>query len=609
MMNAKMIINNELNGIEVSFENKPEAATLEALKGAGFRWHRVKKVWYAKNTAERLAIAQQITGEDIPEAPKAKKATKADTINLDNLGENTPSLYGADLAKAIREDLKKRGVTGVTVRARKVTYETGITVTIKAGAEDIASIEEYQTRYNYSAFACDAECSQGVFDGSRWIYSNTWEQMTEEERRAAYDSHTRYYLEKSPSFNQYHQERRNYPNMTTDFYNKVVAVWKIANQWNWNHSDSMSDYFDIGYFLDIDIKMPEGFTAREEMTTEEREAYAAEIKAEEERRAAELEQWKREEEQRKEEARKAEERRQADEKTILDNVSIIDLDESEQIYIDNLVGGYGKECSLAELDEAITERRGARQDAVITRKVIFANREAFDIFGNYLLYDFEFIAGKGGTASEDVRLEDVKNIYNLNTDQCESVKWYMCDCVAVYVGEELQIVINPDGYNYARYTYRLTEKSKITSAKQETEKQRTESELLTPFYFPESVEDQAANIEIGQSVTIYQCDGWLLNNIYAGSGTVQAVRPGSYAQYNGVYIDLLNGNKVNPVFIRNGRNCLIYDGIKRRLPDDLTREQVSENMYKLLNADELFPLILDYYGKQGETPIVDTIQR
>ena len=123
------------------------------------------------------------------------------------------------------------------------------------------------------------------------------------------------------------------------------------------------------------------------------------------------------------------------------------------------------------------------------------------------------------------------------------------------------------------------------------------------------MEDQTANIEIGQNVTIYQCDGWLLNNIYAGSGTVQAVRSGSYAQYNGVYIDLLNGNKVNPVFIRNGRNCLIYDGIKRRLPDDLTREQVSENMFKLLNADEIFPLILDYYGKQGERPLVDTIQR
>jgi len=59
-MTATLNINQELNGIEISFPEKPIAATLNALKKIGFRWHRVKKLWYAKNTPERLETAQTI---------------------------------------------------------------------------------------------------------------------------------------------------------------------------------------------------------------------------------------------------------------------------------------------------------------------------------------------------------------------------------------------------------------------------------------------------------------------------------------------------------------------------------------------------------------------
>ena len=55
-----LFINKELNGIEVIFEDKPAQAVIDSLKNNGFRWHRVKKLWYAKNTAERLALAESI---------------------------------------------------------------------------------------------------------------------------------------------------------------------------------------------------------------------------------------------------------------------------------------------------------------------------------------------------------------------------------------------------------------------------------------------------------------------------------------------------------------------------------------------------------------------
>ena len=621
-------MNDAQNGVEIYFEVYPLTGTKSTLKKGGFRWNPKKGCWYAKQSPETINIAdicedttiteyEQIakqTDEEVmmiskKTATKSEKSTtKKDIIDLTNLGENAPHLHGAELAAAIRADLKKRGVSGVTVRARKVTYDTGITVTIKATSADIASVEEYKERYNYSHFSCDAECSHGVFDGSRWIYSATWSEMTEEDRATAYDNHIRYYLAKSPDFYGRNYTRNDYPSITTDFYNKVVAVYQIANQWNYDNSDIMTDYFDVGYYLDIDIKLPADYEIREEMTDTERKAYAAEIKAEEEKRKAEYAQYLKEQEESEKRRKAYEEKRKADRATIAENITVVDLAEDEQLYITGLVGGIGKESNMEELNESIKDQT-RREDAVITRKVIFSSRESFDLFTDYLLDDFGFLDKMGGTASEDIRLENVDHIYSLNTEQRESVKWFMCKCVAIYCGDTLELVSNPEGYSYSRYTYKLTEESTITSASKETEKQRKESENKPAFYFPLSVAEQVQAIKPGQSITIYQDDGWDLCNVYAGFGEVVATEPGTWAQYKGVYITLSIGKKTNTVFIRDNKDCLIYDGIKPLLPDSVTKRKISERMSEIYTTDVLFGNILKYYGEQGEKPILDTIQR
>lgn len=603
-MKATFTLNQEHNGIEIIFDGKPEAATLDALKASGYKWHRAKKLWYAKQTPEKIALAQSLTGETTTAAAATTPATKAEKINLDNLGQNTPSLYGAELAKAIREDLKRRGVKGCTVRARRVTYDTGITVTIKATESDFASIEEMKLRKPDYSFFCQVE-SHGAYTGKKWIYS--LEDYSEEEKAAEYNNFIKYQASKAPSINEYHliDCRNDYYTMSTAFYNKVVAVFKIANQWNYNHSDSMSDYFDVGYYLDIDIKMPESFEARENMTEEEKAAYNAEIKAEEERRAAELAAWEAEQEERRKEAEKAEKRRKEQREIIKNNITVVDLAEDEQIYITNIAGGIGKECSIAELDEEI-KTNPHYNEALVTRKVIFSTGEAFAAFGELLMDDFEFLAGKGGTASEDIRLEGINNLHSLNEDQRESVKWFLNDCIACYIGDDLQLICDPEGFTYCRYAFRPTEESEIRNATDESEKQKTESESKPAFYFPEPVADQAKKLQPGQAVTVYQCDGWMLNSINGGAGIISRVEPGSYAQYTGVYIYFTSGKNA---FIRDNKDCLIYAGIKEKLPRSVTERAINPIMSELLNADELFPRVLDYYGSQGETPIIDTIQR
>ena len=56
-----MAINNQFNGIELTFAGKPAEEIREAMKAAGFRWHKQKKLWYAKQTTERIALAEKLS--------------------------------------------------------------------------------------------------------------------------------------------------------------------------------------------------------------------------------------------------------------------------------------------------------------------------------------------------------------------------------------------------------------------------------------------------------------------------------------------------------------------------------------------------------------------
>lgn len=601
----KYRLNGELSGIEVSFESKPEQAIIDSLKGAGFRWHRVKKIWYAKQNASRLNLIEELFGCPTSPAP----AVAPETINLDGITHKVKNCYGSDFTKIVREELKSRGVKGVSVRCGRGGYTDSLTVTIKATEADIVSLEEYKLRYTFSDFACDIE-RHGLYCGDRWIYSGEWYGMTDEEKQAAYNRRCEYCLTKEIDFNHHHiNGRGDYPGITTAFYNRLVAIHRIVNQWNYDNSDLMTDYFDVGYYLSYDIKLPDGLTIKETMTDEEKAAYNEELRQAEEQRAAEIARIDAELEAARKAEAEAEKKRQADRELIASNITVEDLPEESQLYITNLACGAGKECNLEELDESISGHIRDLQDAVITRKIIFPNIEAFEAFGRNLLDDFEWLYNMGGTGSDDVRLESVDNIWSLNQAQRDSIKWYMCNCVAVYVGEELKLICNPEGHNYCRYAAKPTENTRITSAATETAKQAEESAEKRPFYFPAPIAQQIEKLHIGQNITIYQCDGWILSSVYAGSGTISNIHPGKWAQYDGIYIELRAGRTTKKVFIRDNHECLIYEGIKDRLPDSITQRRVSENMYELLNYNELLPVVLNYYSNQGEEPILDTYQR
>jgi len=73
---ASLVFNKELNGIELYFDKKPLQTIIDSLKNAGFRWHKFKKCWYAKQNKKTLELAQSIAGEQV-KATVEEKTDKA----------------------------------------------------------------------------------------------------------------------------------------------------------------------------------------------------------------------------------------------------------------------------------------------------------------------------------------------------------------------------------------------------------------------------------------------------------------------------------------------------------------------------------------------------
>ena len=83
MMTTTMNLNAAKNGIELTFSEKPDDAIRTALKDIGFRWSNKMGIWWAKQTPERLALAESLCTP----VKKAKKQTKKATTKAEPKAE------------------------------------------------------------------------------------------------------------------------------------------------------------------------------------------------------------------------------------------------------------------------------------------------------------------------------------------------------------------------------------------------------------------------------------------------------------------------------------------------------------------------------------------
>lgn len=268
---ASYSINEERNGIEISFSDKPGDIIRDELKKQGFRWHKMKKVWYAKNTEKRLELVERLASreERIEEEKKqnrekavkrledVQKAAQGSPLVIPSAsfvdggglydgwqgGNNTTWHSDKELKALLLADFKKAGIAA-SVRFGRGGYLTSITVTIKISAEEIKPFEAWGNGFQVMAGRWNYYTDENGH--IRDIYGEEYYSLPEEQqaelfeniKRTSYDLAVKHLTE---SGNLHGKEI----DVLTEAGNaKYKTVQAIVDSYNRDCSNSMVDYFD-----------------------------------------------------------------------------------------------------------------------------------------------------------------------------------------------------------------------------------------------------------------------------------------------------------------------------------------------------------------------------
>lgn len=255
-------LNPALNGIELKFDAVPGDIILKAIKEAGFHWHRAKKIWYAKHSDERLELAQKLANAKATITEEAKTQEKSSALTVEKMNslsegygfhESGSGLYsgwtgdnackvarlsGADKKPVILAELKKCGIKA-TARQHRGGYTTHYTFTIYTPSRYFLTEDEYVSLEKLSV-------NKSWYtrpDGSS-IHRDALFDLPQEEIDEIKDETLR---------REYRVGLKNQNGFVVKSEFKKL-VYAIVESFNSNHSNSMIDYFDVGFYADYSFK-------------------------------------------------------------------------------------------------------------------------------------------------------------------------------------------------------------------------------------------------------------------------------------------------------------------------------------------------------------------
>lgn len=584
--------NTEYNSLEITFAEKPAAEIRDVLKSRRFRWNGKKSVWYGYADREELekALTAAYSGETVEPEQAPARAQKQSRPALASLWERckTDDLpgYGGnnDLAKSAREAAHKNSSS----------YDKEAAKIIRA---------HLRQRFPEAKFSVTSGGAGWLDNVDIRIKSSPWgRELVKGDPEAWRDRDRWDHYENSPELDAV----LDYCNALHDaFDNDDGDIYADYGP----HHDLYGDA-EIDYEYTQTAATPE---QAEEMARFKVEKAAFE-QAEEERREREYQEQQKQREMEEAAAEKRHAENVAKAAAIEQAVTVSDIPEAEQRVYFDLAGGIGKEVNIEELRETIAERTAENREelhmAQVSRRVDFPTEELYNDFCGLFLYDFSFLSGKGCIRTYDGRVND-DNYNRLNREQRESVTWLYADCVAVSVCGDLRLIIDPEGYNYARYVYIVPENCAEQSA---AEFEKNEAEQERPaFYFPAPIAEQAESVTPGEAVTIIAIDPWLCS-ASAERGILESCTPCRYAQYDdAARLVYTNGRKNREKIIHTGSEAVVYSGILPEIPENMKYTQISENMSRVnfagSGALDFLKDCIRYYAELGYNPAIDTIQR
>lgn len=249
--------NAKFDSYEVTFESKPATSVLDALKALKMRWNPKKACWYgfAKEHEIINAILENGEGETIT----GEKTDGATVYTYGYLGggavygsKSNLHLYGADLSKAIREDIKRAGIKGVTVRCKSYSGGQSIGVTVTLRPDEFVSLAEYVGKYE-------------ITPENTWIYTGNGEpifvdyyfgqlsaQEQEETRVAAAEYAYERMTTRENRVNEFYIDEETH--FTPETLAKIKTIQAIICAYRYDESNSQVDYFHTNFYYNIFTK-------------------------------------------------------------------------------------------------------------------------------------------------------------------------------------------------------------------------------------------------------------------------------------------------------------------------------------------------------------------
>ncbi|MGA4713135.1 LPD29 domain-containing protein [Bacillus safensis] len=472
-MTAVLKINEELNGIELYFDNKPGNETLTHLKSNGFRYSGFKKCWWSKRTNESLRVANDITKSKITyiETKNQNKKVKNNDFNLWNATQWEPFEVNKEQdVKLISKEIKKH----LTQRF------PGFKFSVRTGGN-----------YMYSSINIEIK-------------------KTPYEKKSAYLSAIHVYCE---TLLTHYRNCYSAADPCTDYAGSYNFYGNVSIDWEYIQTELTED-------IKTDCEMYD--LKSEEKANEEK------IKKD-----AEFKQYLEEEERRKKEYQ----RKQLDEsekaEEINSSVEIKELSEENQYYVMNSkFAKLNKNNSITEYKTEVEKGDYSKEDVKITKEIHFNKANAYENFENMLMTSFEFLNETGGSFTEDKRINSYLDYDMMDEFEKRTVKWFRKG-VAVYFDGELKFIVDAQGHSYARYVG-LVEGCEIkkTVEQQQTLKEKHLKELITQA---NKIEDISTSIiaELDLLDT-WKNEGWkaykkalkkemLLANINLSKNTIQQI--------------------------------------------------------------------------------------
>lgn len=595
MKNFEIRRNEQANGIEIYFSCKPSESVRDALKGAGFRWHGVKKCWYSgrvdAQTAEKLIEGAGIGEIKTNEAPEEETKTTKNGTKPESLWNRCSvadlPAYGTDndlkkplmqagksydkaVAEFVRKHLRRRFPECVfSVRSGGAGYLDAVRVSLKS------------CPYGRQLVKGDPEAQR---DRDRWDH---WENSAELDAVLNY-------------------------------------CQKLLEAFDADDGDYYADYgahHDLYFTVEVYSYDFTQTAATAEILADIEDFRKCKAEAEAREEKEQMERWKKAEEERQERekmAQIAEEKQRRECAEVEASAIVEDLPEEKQIAFCGMVGGYGKENTVEEAKQSAKENT-AMHNIVVSRRVTLSG-EAFGLFSKNLLCDFSFLEGFGGSSTEDVRIRSEEDYRRLDREQLSGVSFFLSNCVSVYVGNELKMVIDPEGYNYARYCYFATERTKTQNATEFRENERRISEGKEPFYIPEPISRQIENAKVtpGEDVSVLRLDGFS-SSVSLEGGKLEELTPTRYAQHRdaGLLAFLPKGGRRTRKVYFYGNDTAIFKGSLPEIPDELKYSDCGTRgsaLFRRVNfagegAREFLKKAIKWYIGQGFEPVLDTVQR